>query len=190
MIEVREPSVWNRAPGRGGRHPPPEGRAWSIGAVLVQTDVPGLARQVTRRLPARGIAVYAWTVAVLNALVWLRAIIPTVTAANPGAFLIGSGFITHPVYIQDLAVWIPVMIVAAAWLWRGTAWGYLLTSSILAVWVIEALGIATDQWFGARADPSTPFASAAASPAFLAWAAIGLVPLWFALRPLHRHHPA
>ena len=160
---------------------------WSIGAVLVQTDVPGLARQVTGRLPAQGIAVYAWTVAILNALVWLRTIIPTITAADPGAFLIGSGFITHPVYIQDLAVWIPLMVVAAAWLWRGMPWGYLLTSSILAVWVIEALGIAVDQWFGSQADPSTAFASAAISPAFLAWALIGLVPLWFALRPLQRH---
>jgi hypothetical protein len=159
---------------------------WSIGAVLVQTDVPGLARHVTGRLPAHGIAVYAWIVAVLNALVWLRTIIPTITARDPGDFLVGSGFITQPVYIQDLAVWIPLMIVAAAWLWRGRPWGYLLTTSLLTLWVIEALGVAVDQWFGSQADPGTDFASAAMSPAFLAWAVVGLVPLWLALRPLHR----
>jgi hypothetical protein len=159
---------------------------WSIGAVLVQTDVTGLARHVTGGLPAHGIAIYAWTVAGLNALVWLRTIIPTITAEDPGSFLIGSGFSTHPVYIQDLAVWIPLMVVAAAWLWRGRPWGYLLTASILTMWVIEALGIATDQWFGSKADPSTEFASAAMSPAFLAWAVIGLVPLALALRPLRR----
>jgi hypothetical protein len=159
---------------------------WSIGAVLVQTDVAGLARQVTGHLPVHGIAIYAWTVAVLNALVWLRAIVPTMTADHPGAFLVGSGFSTHPVYIQDLAVWIPLMVVAAAWLWRGLAWGYLLTTSILALWVIESLGIAVDQWFGSQADPSTEFASAAMSPAFLAWAVVGLVPLALALRPLRR----
>ena len=80
---------------------------WSIGAVLTQTDVAGIARNVTGRLPAHGIAIYAWTVALLNALVWLRTIIPTITAENPGAFLLGSGFSTHPVYIQDLAIWYP-----------------------------------------------------------------------------------
>jgi hypothetical protein len=159
---------------------------WSIGAVLVQTDVTGLSLRVNGRLPAHGIAVYAWTVAVLNALVWLRTIIPTITAEHPGDFLIGSGFSTHPVYVQDLAVWIPLMLVASAWLWRGLPWGYLLTSSLLVLWVIEALGIATDQWFGSQADASTDFASASMSPAFLAWAAIGLGPLALALRPLHR----
>jgi hypothetical protein len=159
---------------------------WSIGAVLVQTDVADLARHVTGHLPVRGIVIYAWTVSVLNALVWLRTIIPTMTADDPGSFLLGSGFITHPVYVQDLAVWIPLMIVSAAWLWRGLPWGFLLTASILTLWVVEAFGIATDQWFGSQADPSTEFASAAMSPAFLAWAAIGLVPLWLALRPLQR----
>jgi hypothetical protein len=159
---------------------------WSIGAVLTQTDVAGVARHVTGRLPAHGIAIYAWTVALLNALVWLRTIIPTITAENPGAFLLGSGFSTHPVYIQDLAVWIPLMVVAAAWLWRGLPWGYLLTASILALWVLEALGIAVDQWFGSQADPTTDFASSAMSPAFLAWAVIGLIPLGLALRPLRR----
>jgi hypothetical protein len=53
--------------------------------------------------------------------------------------------------------------------------------------VIEALGIAVDQWFGSQADPSTEFASATMSPAFLAWAVIGLVPLALALRPLQRN---
>jgi len=159
---------------------------WSIGAVLVQVDVGGLTRHVTGRLPAHGIAFYAWTVAVLNALVWLRTILPTVTAEDPGSFLLGSGFITQPVYVQDLAFWIPLMIVSAAWLWRGLPWGYLLTASILAVWVIEAFGIAVDQYFGSQADPNTAFASAGMSPAFLAWALIGLVPLALALRPLQR----
>jgi hypothetical protein len=158
----------------------------SIGAVLAQTDVGDLARHVTGRLPARGIAIYAWTVSVLNALVWLRTIVPTISADEPGSFLLGSGFLTQPVYIQDLAVWIPLMIVAAAWLWRGLPWGYLLTTSLLTLWVVEALGIGVDQWFGSQADPSTEFASASMSPAFVGWAVIGLLPLWFALRPLHR----
>jgi hypothetical protein len=135
---------------------------------------------------------YAWAVAGLNTLVWLRTIIPTMSAEHPGSFLIGSGFVTHPVYIQDLAVWIPLAVVAATWLWRGLPWGYLLTASLLTLWVLEALGIATDQWFGSQADPTTEFASAAMSPAFLAWAALGLVPLVLALRPLRRNvrHPA
>jgi hypothetical protein len=159
---------------------------WAIGAVLVQTDAVDLGRHVTGRIPLRGIAIYAWIVAVLNALVWLRAIIPTITAEHPGSFLLGTGVTTNSVYVQDLAVWIPLAVVAAAWLWRGLPWGYLLTASLLTLWVIEALGIAVDQWFGSQADPNTDFASAAMTPAFLTWALVGLVPLVLALRPLRR----
>ena len=159
---------------------------WSIGAVLVQTDATGLARRVTGPLPRRGIAIYAWIVAVLNALIWLRTIIPTMTADHPGSVLLGTGVATNPVYIQDLAIWIPLAVVGATLLWKGLPRGYLLTASLLALWVIEALGIAVDQWFGSQADPNTDFASAAMTPAFLAWAVVGLVPLALALRPLRR----
>jgi hypothetical protein len=159
---------------------------WSIGAVLVQTDVPAFFRHVTSPLPRRSIAVYAWVVATLNALVWLKTMIPTLTKDSPGSFLLGSGMTTNVVYVQDLAIWIPAMAVAALGLWRGSPWGYLLTSSILALWVIEALGIATDQWFGSQSDPTTNFASSAVVPAFLVFALVGLVPLTYALIPLRR----
>jgi hypothetical protein len=159
---------------------------WSIGSVLVQTDTSALARAVTDRLPARGIAIYAWTVVVLNALVWLRGIVPTITADDPGAFLVASGVTSQPVYVQDLAIWLPLMAVAALWLWRGRAHGFLLTASLLVLWVLEAVGIGVDQWFGSQADPNSVLASASMTPLFLIWAAIGTVPVFLALRALRR----
>ncbi len=161
---------------------------WAIGTVLVQADVARLAGYVTGRLPARGISTYAWIVVALNALIWLRGIAPTITATDPGSFLVASGVTTQPIYIQDLAVWLPLMGVSAFWLWRGRDWGYLMTSALLIFWVLEAVGIGVDQWFGSQADPNSVLASPAMTPAFLAWAAIGAVPVVLALRPLHREH--
>lgn len=46
-----------------------------------------------------------------------------------------------------------------------------------------AVSIGTDQWFGSQADPDSVRASTAMTPAFLAWAAIGAVPVVRALRP-------
>lgn len=89
---------------------------WSIGTVLTQTNIERLANHVTGKLPVRGIAIYATTVAMLNALMWLKGILPTITADDPGSFLISSGVTTQPVYIQDLAVWLPLMVVVAIWL--------------------------------------------------------------------------
>jgi hypothetical protein len=163
---------------------------WSIGTVLVQTDPARLARQAAGRFPAHGIATYAWIVVALNALIWLRGIVPTITAADPGSFLLASGVTSQPVYIQDLAVWLPLMAVSAYWLWRESDWGYVLTSALLVLWVLEAFGIGIDQWFGSQADPGSVLASAAMTPAFLTWAAIGVVPVVLALRPLRRESAA
>ena len=33
------------------------------------------------------------------------------------------------VYVQDLALWLPLLAVAAAWLWRRRRWGYLLAGA-------------------------------------------------------------
>jgi hypothetical protein len=163
--------------------------AWSIGALLVHVDVADMARRITGPLPSHGIAVYAWVVVTLNALIWLKGIAPTITAADPASFLAEAGVSTQPVYIQDLALWLPLMATAAYWLWRGRPWGYLLTSALLITWVLEAFGIAVDQWFGSIADPTSSFASAAMTPAFLTWAALGMVPVVLALRPLRPRYP-
>jgi hypothetical protein len=105
-------------------------------------------------------------------------------AEDPTGFLKGMGVATNPVFVQDLAIWLPVMTVAAFWLWHRLAWGILLTGAGLVFWVIEALGIAVDQWFGSRADPSSDIASMSAVPAFAAFALVSIVPVWIHLRSI------
>ncbi len=160
---------------------------WSIVAVLVQTNVTAFSERVSQRLPARGIAVYAWAIAGLNALLWMRSIVPNMGKPDPQRFLVEAGLTTNPVFVQDLAVWLPVMAVAAYWMWQRRPWGDLIVGSILTLWVIESVGIATDQWFGSAADDTTSYASRSMVPAFAALAAIGLIPLFGFLRHINEH---
>jgi hypothetical protein len=88
------------------------------------------------------------------------------------------------VYVQDLALWLPLLAVAAAWLWRRRPWGYLLAGAGLAMWVLESVSIAADQWYGHAAAPASPVASGALVPAFAALAVIGLIPAGLLLRGL------
>ena len=167
--------------------------AWSIGVLLWQTDVARLGRRFTQQAPARGVAVYVWVIAGLNALAWLTRIVPTLSAGGQAAFLRGTGLPTSPVYVQDLALWLPLIAVAAAWLWRRRAWGYVLIGGALVMWVLESAGIAVDQWYGHAADPASPVASAALTPAFGVLALIGLVPVYYLFRSLRsdpQEHPA
>jgi hypothetical protein len=158
--------------------------AWSAGAVLWQVDVPAFGALFSARTPVRGIAVYMWTVAALNAAAWLARIIPAVARGGAPAYLRGTGLPVNVVYVQDLALWLPLLAVAAAWLWRRRPWGYLLAGAGLVMWVLESASIAVDQWYGHAAAPASPVASGALVPAFAMLAAIGLIPAGLLLHGL------
>jgi hypothetical protein len=132
------------------------------------------------------VAIYIWVVVALNSLLWLRGVAAAVIAEEPTAFLDGTGLTTNPVYVQDLAFWLPVM----AWLAYSVATAprdrVVLVAGGLVFWVIEGLGVAVDQWMGYRADPTTVWATAGAAWLFVASTIIGLVPAWAVLRQLPR----
>jgi hypothetical protein len=159
---------------------------WAAGAVLWRLDVAALARRFTPALPVRGLAIYTWAVVALNALAWLRGVVPGMFAQGTPGFMAGTGLPTSPVYVQDLAIWLPLAAVAAAWTWRRRTWGYVVTGTMLTFWVFESLSIAIDQSFGYTADPTSPAVSPTLIPGFAALALIGLVPLFFFHRNLDR----
>ncbi len=159
---------------------------WSMVAVLHAIDVPSFAKRFSLKLPARTIAVYLLVIVGMNALAWLWQVVPGMLSTTTPQFMNGTGLPTNPVFAQDLAVWLPLMGVSAVWLWRRTAWGYVISGLLLVMYAIEGLGVAADQWFGSAADPTSPVASAAAVPMFLVLAVVGLVPLFFHMENLDR----
>src|ERR1700694_5479309 len=151
---------------------------WSAVAIVHQLDVEALRARFSARLPVRGLAIYALVIVMLNALAWLRHIVPSVLSSAPPGWLDGTGLSTNPIYVQDLAFWLPLMAVAASWLWRRQAWGYLLVGWVITMWVIESLSVAVDQWMGSAADSTSTVASAAMTPVFGLLALVGLIPLY------------
>jgi hypothetical protein len=157
---------------------------WSIVVLVQKVDLAAFRARFDDRLPVRSIAIYAVVLAVLNAAAWLRTIVPAVLSEQPATFLDGSGVTTNPVFVQDLAIWLPLLVGGAWWLWNRQPLGELTVGAMLVILVLEAIGVATDQWFGASADPSTPFASMTAIPMFLLLAVVGAVPLFFYMKHL------
>jgi hypothetical protein len=149
---------------------------WSLVAVLRVVDVAALGARIAPGVPRRSIAAFVWVLVGLNAAAWLRGIVTGMgQGADPG-FLAGTGLTTFPTYVQDLAFWLPLLAVAAYWLWRGLAWGHLVVASVLAMWVVEGITVAVDQYLGSMADPSAAFVSAAAAPVFAVLAVMCLLP--------------
>ncbi|MGZ8437577.1 MAG: hypothetical protein ACXWXR_03435, partial [Candidatus Limnocylindrales bacterium] len=122
-------------------------------------------------------AIYVWVVAGLNALAWLGPVAKALRDDAPAAFLVGTGMTTNPIYVQDLAFWLPLMAVAAWWLWRRRDWGFVVIGAMLTMWLLESVTVATDQWMGHHADPSSNVATLGGAYVFGALGVIGVVPL-------------
>ncbi len=159
---------------------------WSIVVLLRATNLAEFGPWLSSRLPARSIAGFTLTIAALNAYAWLAKIIPAVLSSRPTSLLGDTGLITNPVFVQDLAIWLPLMITAAIASWHRQAWGLLVTGGMLTMFVLESIGIATDQWFGSQAAPLSSAASMSMVPAFAGLALITLIPLLWYCRGLMR----
>jgi hypothetical protein len=60
----------------------------------------------------------------------------------------GTGLLANPVYIQDLAIWLPLLTAAALACWHRRAWGLLVTGSMLVMLTLEGVGVATTSGSG------------------------------------------
>jgi hypothetical protein len=153
---------------------------WSLVTLLLRTSLDAFAGRVSPRMPARRLAAVAAFLVLANGYAWLSQIVPATVDNDPGSLLKDTGLLTNPVFVQDLAVWLPLLAVAAVATWNRRPWGLLVVGAMLGMFVLESISIATDQWFGARADPLSPSASVSAVPAFAALAVITALPLvWF-----------
>ena len=72
---------------------------------------------------------------------------------------------TYFVYTLDLGLIVPLCLIAAVWLWRDNAWGYVLASCMLIKAATMGLALLSMNWFASRA--GLP--------------ADGLMPLWVAI---------
>jgi hypothetical protein len=154
---------------------------FSVVALLRTADIRGLSERL-QHLPFRGLAIYIWTVVILNVLAWMRTIGPALLEKDMSPLVEGSGVATNPIFIQDLGFWLPLMAVTAWWVWRRRAWAIFVSGAWLFYGVLESAGVAVDQWFGHQADATSPLATVGAIWLMSAMAVIGLVPLYFYFR--------
>jgi hypothetical protein len=150
--------------------------AFALGASLLRADASAVADRLPR-VPARIIGGYIWLIVVLNVLLWLRTVVPATFAADPTSFLVGTGIATNPIFVQDLVFWLPSAGLIGLLAWTQRPFGALLAGSYLVYGLLESIGVATDQWFGSSADPSSQMATMGGVVIFVVLAVIGTVAL-------------
>ncbi len=159
---------------------------WSVVLLLRGTDLAAFGLSLRPTVPTRAIAGYALVVVVLNTAAWLSRVLPAVLSDNPRSFLADAGLLTNPIYIQDLAIWLPLLVSAAVAAWRHRVWGQLITAAMLAMFVLESISISVDQYFGSQADPASSLSSMIMVPSFAVVALVTAAPLAVFLRHVSR----
>jgi hypothetical protein len=134
------------------------------------------------RPPSRWAAGFVGGVVLLNAAAWGSRVVPALLSDRTGSMLAGTGLTTNPVYVQDLAFWLPAIAWIAIGMWKEEGPRTALGAAALCYWLLESVSIAVDQWWGHHDDPTSSVASGAAVPLFLVVAAVTLWPLAHVLR--------
>jgi len=90
---------------------------------------------------ARMASALLFVIGVLFAALWLSEIVPNLVAGTIPPSLAETALPTNPVYVLDLALLLPGMIVTAVLLWRQRFTGYLMAVPLLIFAITMGLGI-------------------------------------------------
>jgi hypothetical protein len=124
------------------------------GLAVLRVDRVGAA--FSARAPTRTAGGLLVAFGVLFAVLWMAEIVPAALAGAPLASAAEAGLPTNPVYLLDLAIFLPAMIVAGVLLWRRRPLGYVLAVP-LYVWG-AVMGAAVLGMFVSLAATGEPFA--------------------------------
>lgn len=158
---------------------------WALVALLTRTDTARIADAVVQRMPVRAIAGFLALVGAFFLFAWLGQIVPATLHGTVPAPIAEARMPSNPVFVQDLAVVIPLLFVSAVWLAQRRVWGYVIAAAMLILSDIIALALIAMSLFMAQAR------FAGALDMLPVWIVLALVSLAFtAVFAMHVHHQA
>lgn len=124
---------------------------YALVGVLALIDPRRLRASFRRSAPERGVGALLAALGAAFALLWLGEIVPPLLEGSVPATLTDAGLASNPVWVLDLGVVLPAMVLTGVLLRRGRPLGYLLAVPLLAfgmamgaaiVGMLVALGLA------------------------------------------------
>lgn len=120
--------------------------------LLIHLNATQLEASIRSAFPARAIAVFLAVVGLLFLLAWLGQIVPATLRGTVPDAVAQAKTPTSSVYVQDLGIVIPLLLMAARCLWQRRAMGYVLSISLLVMMDVMLLALLSMALFMAQAN--------------------------------------
>jgi hypothetical protein len=108
---------------------------------LAAVDLPSITARFSANTPRKSVSVFLVVVAALFYLVWFREIGVALLAGQVPLSVANWNVPTSAVHVIDMAIVLPGILIAAVWLWRGNALGYVLAGVMLVLILTMGIGL-------------------------------------------------
>jgi hypothetical protein len=138
---------------------------FTLVGVLIVLDIQNIRQTFDAATPRKPIIAFLLLIVFALGFGELAQIIPFYTTGELPQAMQLIGATTYFVYTLDLGLIVPLCFIAALWLWRDKAWGYVLAAAMLIKAATMGLALLSMNWFAIQAGQATD----------------GLLPLWITI---------
>ncbi len=159
---------------------------FTLAAALIRTDPAGVAARFDDATPVRAAARFLTAVGVGLGVIELGQIVPTIFTGDVPKLVADTGHPTAPVYVLDLGLVVPLLLLTAHWLRGRSPWGHVAAAIMLVKGATVGLSLLAANLVAVVAGGTTD------GPLNVLWAAIAggsAVVLVRFLRHLHDPDP-
>jgi hypothetical protein len=115
---------------------------------LVALDAEQLAGRFSDRTRVRGVSTFLWVVGGMLGLMELAQVVPALLAGEVPATVVRTGHPTGVIYIVDLGLVVPLMLLAGRWVRARHPWGSVAAAILLVKGVTVGLGLLASNLLG------------------------------------------
>jgi hypothetical protein len=121
---------------------------FTLARALVALDAEELAGRFTDRTPVRGVGAFLWLIGGTLGLMELAQVVPALLAGRVPKVVLNTGHPTGVIYILDLGLVVPLLLLAGYWMRQRRPWGYVAAAILLVKGVTVGLGLLASNLVG------------------------------------------
>jgi hypothetical protein len=115
---------------------------------LTALDANLFVDQFTDRTPVRSVSTFLWVIGAMLGLTELGQVVPALLTGEVPDVVVKSGHPTGVIYILDLGLVVPLLLLAGHWLRARRPWGYVAAGILLVKGITVGLGLLSSNLFG------------------------------------------